>query len=177
MSAKEYESAIMHDANGKSVVLISFIRFEGRQNINWKEVEIYLKKYIGEHYQVDETADLIFIGSDFPTEFKGSEDTFRLKGAAAKAKANASLGIPLLVKTASNKRWQHNYKTKHGIDAQYGWYRMTSRFALPVYKPDGEVERYNIFRIEMLIRHASDGKLYLYDLVNTKKETSTPLEQ
>ena len=29
----------------------------------------------------------------------------------------------------------------------------------------------------MLIRHAADGYLYLYDLVNIKKETSTPLEQ
>ena len=26
------------------------------------------------------------------------------------------------------------------------------------------------FRIEMLVRHASDGRLYLYDLVNVKKE-------
>lgn len=29
----------------------------------------------------------------------------------------------------------------------------------------------------MLIRHATDGNLYLYDMVNIKKETSTPLEQ
>ena len=27
---------------------------------------------------------------------------------------------------------------------------------------------------EMLVRHASDGKLYLYDMVNIKKETGTP---
>ena len=29
----------------------------------------------------------------------------------------------------------------------------------------------------MLIRHATDGNLYLYDMVNIKEETSTPLEQ
>ena len=29
----------------------------------------------------------------------------------------------------------------------------------------------------MLIRNAADGNLYLYDMVNIKKETSTPLEQ
>ena len=29
----------------------------------------------------------------------------------------------------------------------------------------------------MLIRNATDGNLYLYDMVNIKKETSTPLEQ
>ena len=27
---------------------------------------------------------------------------------------------------------------------------------------------------EMLVRHASDGKQYLYDMVNIKKETGTP---
>ena len=49
-------------------------------------------------------------------------------------------------------------------------------FALPVYLNDGSLERYNVFRIEMLVRYASDDKLYLYDMVNTKKEkeTSTP---
>ena len=29
----------------------------------------------------------------------------------------------------------------------------------------------------MLIRNAADGNLYLYDMVNIKKEMSTPLEQ
>ena len=66
---------------------------------------------------------------------------------------------------------------KHDKNARFGWYRYDSRFALPVYGSDGEVERYNVFRVEMLIRHAEDGKMYLYDLVNIKKETSTPLEQ
>lgn len=41
----------------------------------------------------------------------------------------------------------------------------------------GEVERYNVFRMELLIRHSHDGRLYLYDVVNIKKETSNPLEQ
>ena len=57
-----------------------------------------------------------------------------------------------------------------------GWYRYTTRFAFPVYGEDGEIDRYNIFRIEVLIRQEEDGKMYLYDLVNIKKETSTPLE-
>ena len=40
-----------------------------------------------------------------------------------------------------------------------------------------ELERYNIFHVEMLVRHDADGKRYLYDVVNIKKETGTPLEQ
>jgi hypothetical protein len=38
------------------------------------------------------------------------------------------------------------------------------------------LERYNIFSTRMLVRCDEDGKLYLYDLVRTKKETSKPLE-
>lgn len=102
----------------------------------------------------------------------------RLCGANAKAKANATQKIPTLLKCATNKRWQENFKGKHKVDAKYGWYRFTTRFALPVYSSDlKEVERFNIYRIEMLIRHAADGNLYLYDMVNIKKETSTPLRQ
>ena len=51
------------------------------------------------------------------------------------------------------------------------------RFGLPVYGESGNLERYNIFTTRMLVRCDEDGKLYLYDLVRTKKETSKPLEQ
>ncbi|MBR1772547.1 MAG: hypothetical protein IJ749_01470 [Eubacterium sp.] len=56
------------------------------------------------------------------------------------------------------------------------WYRYTTRFALPVYGENGEIDRYNVFRTEILIRQEASEKMYLYDLVNIKKETSTPLE-
>lgn len=108
-------------------------------------------------------------------EFKGSKDTFRLKGALAKAKANAASGIPELIEIATNKRFKENLaKDKHQKNAKFGWFRYDSRFALPVYDEGGEVERYNVFHVEMLIRHSADGKLYLYDIVNIKKETSNP---
>lgn len=35
-------------------------------------------------------------------------------------------------------------------------------------------EGYNIYTAKMLVRHDADGKLYLYDIIRTKKETSTP---
>ena len=40
----------------------------------------------------------------------------------------------------------------------------------------GEIDRYNIFHASMLVRHSNDGKMYLYDIIDIKKETSTPLE-
>ena len=48
--------------------------------------------------------------------------------------------------------------------------------ALPVYNEDGKILRYNVFTIELLVRCSGDGKLYLYDMVNIKKETSNPLK-
>lgn len=164
---------IIKDEKGYSIVVINDIRFKGKQHIKWDEVEKFLKEYIGQCYEIMETSDKIYIGSDFPGELKGSDDTKRLKGGNAKAKANATQELPLLIKTANNKRWSVNYKSKHKSDAENGWFRYTARFALPTYSNDGELEKYNIFRVEMLVRHASDGKLYLYDMVNVKKEKET----
>ena len=169
---------IGRNLEGNPVVIINDIRFKGKRNINWNEVEKYLREYIGNCYEVMETSDCVYIGTDFPKELKGSNDTKRLYGANAKAKANATQGIPILLQYAGNRRWKENLKEKHSMDAKYGWYRFTTRFALPVQNNDLEDEiRFNIYRIEMLVRHAADGKLYLYDMVNIKKETSTPLEQ
>lgn len=165
---------VIQDEQGRPIIIINDIRFAGRQGISWKDVEEYLWQYVDESFEIIETADVVYIGDDFPSEVKGSNDTMRLRGAQAKAKANATTQLPMLLKYATNKRWQENFKEKHGIDAKYGWYRFTSRFALPVYLNDGSLDRYNIYRIEMLIRHASDEKLYLYDMVNVKKETGNP---
>mgnify|MGYP004667391907 FL=1 len=44
---------------------------------------------------------------------------------------------------------------------------------MPVFDEVGEIERYNVFNVIMVIRHAKDGKMYLYDIMNIKKETST----
>ena len=49
-----------------------------------------------------DTSDKVFIGADFPSELKGSSDTKRLFGANAKAKANATQGIPVLLQCAVN---------------------------------------------------------------------------
>ena len=168
--------SIKQDENDNRIVVIHGIRFTGKRNIDWKCVKEYLKQYIGEIYEIADSQDVVYIGNDLPDEFSGSEDTARLKAALAKAKANMAQGIPQMIEIAQNRRYQENLAPKHSTDARYGWYRYTSRFALPIYSEGGEVERYNIFRGEMLIRHDADGKKYLYDVVNIKKETSTPLE-
>ena len=69
-----------------------------------------------------------------------------------------------------------DYDRRHGNKAKNGWYRYDTRFGIPVYSELGEIERYNIFRARMLVRCDENNKLYLYDVVQIKKETSTPLE-
>ena len=40
---------------------------------------------------------------------------------------------------------------------------------------NGEIERYNVFHVYLIVRHDADGKKYLYDIIKIKKETSNPL--
>ena len=147
-SKKDQRIHIIQDENNKSIVLINDIRFKSRRNIDWNEIEEYLKEYIGNTYEILETCEKIYIGNDFPDEFCHSKDKIRLKGA-------------------------NNEKAK----AKKGWYRYDTRFGIPKYDENGELEGYHIYSAKMLVRRDEDGKLYLYDFVRTKKETSSPLRQ
>lgn len=172
----ERNISVITEPDGKRFVLVNDIRFKGKRE-DWKQIEDYLKQYIGEFYEVEETAEKIFISSDFPDEYANSESRMALKGAVARAKANASQAIPELIQIATAPEYSENTKKKHKEDARYGWYRYHVRFALPVYSDkNGELERYNIFKSVMLVRHAEDGKKYLYDCLAIKKETSSPPE-
>jgi len=168
--------SVITDLDGKKIVVVHDILFYGKQNINWNEVESYLKKYVDEYFRIIETGEVIYIGKDLPYEYKGSEYSANLKGGLAKAKANVSQGIPELIEIAKNKRYRQNVKKKHNKDARFGWYRYDTRFALPVYDNEGELQRYNVFNAELLVRHDADGRLYLYDVINIKKKQSTPFE-
>ena len=167
---------IITDNNGKKLVRINDIRFMGKRSVDWNDVKAYLEEYVGQFYQIASSEDIIYIGNKLPDEYTGSKYTHGLKGTAAKAKANAAQGIPELIEIATDKHFKENQGEKHRWSARYGWYRYNSRFALPVYSEDGNVERYNTFHASLLIRHDNDGKMYLYDVIDIKKETSNPLE-
>lgn len=163
---------VITDLNGNKIVVVNDIIFKGKRNVNWKDVEEYLRQYVGEFYEIADTKEIIYIGSDLPDEYSNSNYTHCLKGASAKAKANAAQGLPEMIEIATGKQFEANRKEKHSKDAQYGWYRYDSRFALPVFGENGDVERYNVFHVLMLMRHAKDDKIYLYDIMEIKKETS-----
>ena len=163
---------IITDCNGNKVVVIHEVIFKGKRMVNWKDVEQFLRQYVGECYIIENTKEFVHIGSDLPDEYSNSNYTHHLKGASAKAKANAAQGLPEIIQIATHKRFEENRKNKHSKDAQYGWYRYESRFALPVFNENGDTERYNVFHILLLMRHAKDNKIYLYDIMEIKKETS-----
>jgi transcriptional regulator with XRE-family HTH domain len=168
--------SVIQDIDGNNIVVINDIVFKGKRSVNWKNVREYLKKYIGDFYTIASTGDIVYIGSDLPNEYSGSKYTHSIKGTNAKAKANATQGIPELIEIAVGKHFRKNNEEKHWRNAKFGWYRYDSRFALPVYDEVGEIERYNVFHTSLIVRHSEDKKLYLYDILDIKKETSNPIE-
>ena len=164
--------SVIQDIDGNNIVMINDIVFKGKRSVEWTDVEKYLRQYVGDFYQIAETEDIIYIGTDLPDEYSGSNYTKHMKGMIVKAKANAAQAIPEMIEIATSKTFEDNKKNKHNRHAKHGWYRYDTRFALPVYDDSGEVERYNVFSARLLIRHASSGKMYLYDVLEIKKETS-----
>lgn len=70
-------SEIVTNEKGQKVVEIDTIVFSGKRKIDWDGVEQYLKRYVGQKYRIDETDDLIYIGSDFPDEYANSKHMVR----------------------------------------------------------------------------------------------------
>ena len=99
---------VIKDADGNNIVMINDIRFKGKRSINWDEVKAYIEEFVGNDYTIAETSDVVYIGSDLPDEYTGSEYTASLRGANAKAKANASQGIPELLSIAKGKHFREN---------------------------------------------------------------------
>lgn len=81
-----------------------------------------------------------------------------------------------MVKIAGNKIFRNNYKAKHNSDAENGWYYYITRFALPIYDNCAKTNQYNIYTGRLVVNCTSSGKMYLYDLVDIKKEASNPFK-
>ena len=169
--------SVIQDIDGNNIVMINDIVFKGKRSVEWAYAERYLRQYVGDFYQIAETEDIIYIGTDLPDEYSSSNYTKHIKGTIAKAKANAAQAIPEMIEIATSKTFEDNKKNKHSRHAKNGWYHYDTRFALPVYDENGEVERYNVFSARLLIRHASSGKMYLYDVLEIKKETSKSCQE
>lgn len=110
--------SVIQDADGKNIVIINDIIFKGKRSVNWKDVREYLKKYVGEFYTIVSTGDVVYVESDLPSEYSGSLYTKKLNGTVAKAKANATQGIPELLEIAVGKHFRENSGDKHNWNAR-----------------------------------------------------------
>ena len=81
---------VIEDMDGKKTVFIHDIIFKGKRSVKWDDVEKYLKQYVGDIYTINDSNDTVYIGTDLPDEYTHSNYTHVLKGANAKAKANAT---------------------------------------------------------------------------------------
>ncbi len=151
---------------------IKRIIFKNKQNIPWNDVEVYLKRLIGIDVIVEQYGDTIHIPCDFPDEYTESRYTKKLRGALAKAKANAAQVIIEMIESATNRRWIENKDSKHDKEANGGWYRYDVGFAIPIERNGNEFQ--NRYYATAIVR-IKDEELFLYDIINIKKEASTPL--
>ena len=60
----ERNISVIKDVNGHQIVIVNDIRFKGKRNIDWDEVEQYLKQYVGEFIEIAESKEIVYIGSE-----------------------------------------------------------------------------------------------------------------
>ena len=140
---------------------------------DYKVAETYLKTLVDTEHPfatilVD--AQPVYIGKDLPGEYKSSEYTKSLRKATRDVKMQAATNLDEMLLLAENGEWRENVKDKHKQDAKNGWYRYSTRFALPVLDIKKAVDHYTVYSGTLIIRNDADGKSYLYDLLDIKKE-------
>ena len=100
---------------GNNIVIINDIRFKGKRSVEWSDVEKYLRQYVGDFYQIAETEDIIYIGTDLPDEYAGSNYTKHIKW---------TIAIPEMIEIATSKSFEDNKKNKYSRHAKNGLYQL-----------------------------------------------------
>lgn len=170
----------VREVGGQQIAWIENSGLSSKDLRDYKKVAEYIGRHIGEVYTVIESGQRVYIGEDLPSEYTQSEYTKRLlrkNPATLNAKKRAVDALGDMIEIASGRRWE-KAKHTHNKDAKFGMYRYNSRFAFAVNGGNG-VRNVRAYDVELLIRNASDGKKYLYDIVNIKKNTAyaTELQQ
>ena len=140
---------------------------------DYKVAEAYLKTLVNTEHPfatILMDAQPVYIGKDLPGEYKGSEYTHGLNRSTRQVKMQAATNLDEMLLLAENGEWRENVKDKHKKDAKNGWYRYSTQFALPVLDIKKAVDHYTVYSGTLIIRNDADGKSYLYDLLDIKKE-------
>ena len=140
---------------------------------DYKAAETYLKTLVNtaKPFSTILTDALpVYIGKDLPSEYKGSGYTLGMNRALREVKMQAATNLDEMLLLAENGEWRENVKDKHRRDAQNGWYRYETQFAVPVLNAKKAVDHYTVYSGTLLIRNDADGKSYLYDMIDVEKK-------
>ncbi len=167
----------LKNVDGKSFVWIEESGLTNKQLNSHQAVAGYIAQHIGEVYTIIESGQKVYIGEDLPQEYTHSKYTTflrRVNRTAARGKNKAVDGFGELIETATNRRWEKTQHT-HNKDAKYGMYRYANSFAFPIKDNRGKITKVRAFDVELLIRNASDGNKYLYDIVGIEENTTAEI--
>lgn len=140
---------------------------------DFNAAEAYLKTLVdADHPFSTILADTqpVYVGKDLPGEYKSSEYTKTMKPALRKIKMQADTNLDEMFLLAENGEWRENVKPKHSKDAQNGWYRYDTQFAVPILNAKKAIAHYTVYGGTLLVRNDADGKSYLYDLLDVEKK-------
>ena len=140
---------------------------------NYATAEAYLKTLVNAEHPFSTIlvdAQPVYVGKDLPGEYKGSEYTHGMNRALREVKMQAATNLDEMLLLAENGEWQGNVKPKHSKDAQNGWYRYETQFAVPVLNAKKAIDHYTVYGGTLLIRNDADGRSYLYDLLDMQKK-------
>lgn len=140
---------------------------------DFKAAEAYLKTLVDADHPFSTIladAQPVYVGKDLPGEYKSSEYTKTMKPALRKIKMQAATNLDEMLLLAENGEWRENVKPKHSKDAQNGWYRYDTQFAVPILNAKKAIDHYTVYGGKLLIRNDADGKSYLYDLLDVEKK-------
>lgn len=140
---------------------------------DYSVAEAYLKTLVNTEHPFSTIlmdAQPVYIGKDLPGEYRGSKYTQGMEAKLRLVKMQAATNLDEMLLLAENGEWHENIKEKHKVDAKNGWYRYSTQFAVPVLDIKKSVDHYTVYSGTLLIRNDADGKSYLYDLLDIKKE-------
>lgn len=163
------------NVNGKQIVWIEENILKQNKGLPEHQfIADYIAGHIGDIYTIIESGQKVYIGDDLPGEFTQSKYTqsiLKYRSNIIRVKNRSAGNVGEMIEIATNRRWE---KAKHpeNKDAKYGMYRYDTMFGFPVRDSNGNEIGANIYKAELVIRNASDGKKYLYDIVSIKKDAT-----
>ena len=160
---------MIRDVGGETMTVID----TENDTRDFKAAEAYLKTLVDADHPFSTIladAQPVYVGKDLPGEYKSSQYTKTMKPALRKIKMQAATNLDEMLLLAENGEWRENVKPKHSKDAQNGWYRYDTQFAVPILNAKKAIDHYTVYGGTLLIRNDADGKSYLYDLLDVEKK-------